>query len=305
MGGVAALQQPYLVRRAEDHPFRPLCADAGPDGLSPVPANLPDVHRVGEDQADGAAVEAAAPAAPPAHGIDRLLDAGAAAAPGVQAEDVPHALGLLRDDLQRGEPSGAGLAVAEGGRGEIRSVLNGLKRPAAQALGDHPIFAAGEKRLHLRSLLIQLRRQIIGPLRRDDERPALLQRVENEALIVHPAAAQTLHIHAQHRVVPSGPGGFQQPQHLGPGEQALAGDDLLVNVRDRQALTPGKGRQRRAVLGKRLLQTAVLLRPGFAQIHGADDGAFSMGGFFQCLPCRIRSPRSSGSRRGIGALCGA
>ena len=155
-----------------------------------------------------------------------------------------------------------------------------------EPLGYHAVFAAGQKGLHLGGFLVQLLGEIVEPVRGDDQRFGGLEGIQNKALVIHAAAAKTLHIHAQNRLVFPGTHRLHEPEHLRPGEQAFAGDNFLIDVFGLHliAVPLRVGHQGGLVAAEGILQAHMLFGPGFAQVHGAAHPPALAGVFFKLFP---------------------
>ena len=197
-----------------------------------VPHYLPNVGGIAQDRGHGAPAEFRRAVRPGSQEVHLPGDGDAAIAIGVHAIHHSDKVCLRFVDLQGWLFVDGGLPVPIGGVCYIAAVLDGLIQPPAQAFIDDLVFPAGDEGLELCHLIVQLIGEVIGFFRGDDEGPAVFEGVQDHALVPHPAAGQTIQIHAEDGIIAAVLHVLQEPEHLWPGIERLPRDHFIVGLDD-------------------------------------------------------------------------
>ena len=232
-----------------------------------------------EDLCHAVPGESGGAAGPCPQGVDMSGDGGTAVPLRVQGEHHAHEPGLRLPDLQGGAAACHGLPVAVGGVGHIAPVLDGAPEPPAQPLVDDLVLPAAHEGLELRKLVVDLVGEVVDLLRGDDQRAAVPEGVQDDALVLHPPAGEAVQVHAEHRAEAPRLHVRQQTEHLGPGVEALAADHLGIPVHDGEAVALGALLQALPVAAQDLAGVQALLHPGFSQVA---SGPQAGEGWFWC-----------------------
>ena len=201
-------------------------------------------------------------------GVDMAGHGDTAVAFGVELKHHSDKPGLRLIDLQGGLAVHHSFVVAVWGVGHIAPILNRHLEAAAQAFGDNFVLPAADEGFQLGVLLVDLIGQIIDLFRGNDQGAGLPEGVQDDALVLHPAAGEPVQIHAQDSVILTFLYILEEPEHLGPRVERFAADDLWVLLQDVEAVGGGVVVQGLLVLGQHLVGGHALLHPGFAEVDG-------------------------------------
>ena len=158
------------------------------DMLFLIPDNLADVGWISQNLRHTAPGKCCGAMGPRAHGIDLSSYYGAPITVDVHIKhhaDKPR-LWLIR--LQGWAAVNGGLLIPIGSVGHITAVLDRLPQPAPQAFVDDLVLPAADECFKLRQLVVNLIGKIIYLVWRNNQRPAVLECVQNNSLVPHTAA---------------------------------------------------------------------------------------------------------------------
>ena len=237
-GGMLALR--YDRRGAFFAPDGELAVHNAGDADAVIPAHLADINRIPRKLADGTGRPRVALRRSAAHRVEPIGNARAAGVLlCVHLKDHAHERRGFRIRLQR--PALAALdldlAIAKRRRRLPQALRGGGDATALQALFDVLILTPGHHHIGGDDVLVPILRKIIGMLRRDDLRPRVLKRVDDEALIHQVAARKAGDLDVEHAVIHAGGHVAQQALHLRPVAELISGDQLAVFGHDLKAHT--------------------------------------------------------------------
>ena len=146
----------------------------------------------------------------------------------------------------------------------------GLAAPC-ESFFYHPVFVPGRQGFELHGLLVELGVEIVDLVRSDDRRVRPLEGLEDLALIAHTAAAEAVDVVTDDRVIGAGLHIPQELPHLWSAFDGVAGDDLLIDLRDGQLILPGELQKDPAVPLQSVFAADGLelqILPAFAEVDG-------------------------------------